>query len=121
MKGRLKKILSFFLVIGLVGGVCQIPAEKTLAATTPVKLDNLGLHGTTKIGSKTKSGDWYKMTVESKTAFCMNLGYTCHTGDQYSVIRTLRQHGEDSISICPSLQKMYIMSIRSMCRMWCRI
>lgn len=85
MKGRLKKILSFFLVIGLVGGVCQIPAEKTLAATTPVKLDNLGSHGTTKIGSKTKSGDWYKMTVESKTAFCMNLGYTCHTGDQYSV------------------------------------
>lgn len=85
MKGRLKKILSFLLVIGLVGGVCQIPAEKTLAATTPVKLDNLGSHGTTKIGSKTKSGDWYKMTVESKTAFCMNLGYTCHTGDQYSV------------------------------------
>lgn len=85
MKGRLKKILSFFLVIGLVGGVCQIPAEKTLAATTPVKLDNLGSHGTTKIGSKTKSGDWYKMTVESKTAFCMNLGYTCHTGDEYSV------------------------------------
>ena len=85
MKGRLKKILSFLLVIGLVGGVCQIPAEKTLAATTPVKLDNLGSHGTTKIGTKTKSGDWYKMTVESKTAFCMNLGYTCHTGDQYSV------------------------------------
>ena len=85
MKGRLKKILSFFLVIGLVGGVCQIPAEKTLAATTPVKLDNLGSHGRTNIGSKTKSGDWYKMTVESKTAFCMNLGYTCHTGDQYSV------------------------------------
>ena len=84
MKGRLKKILSFFLVIGLVGGVCQIPAEKTLAATTPVKLDNLGSHGTTKIGSKTKSGDWYKMTVDGKKAFCMNLGYTCHTGDQYS-------------------------------------
>ena len=82
MKGRLKKILSFFLVIGLVGGVCQIPAEKTLAATTPVKLDNLGSHGTTKIGSKTKSGDWYKMTVESKTAFCMNLGYTCHKGQK---------------------------------------
>jgi len=85
MKGRLKKILSFFLVIGLVGGMCQIPAEKSLAATLPVKLDILGTHGTTKIGSKTKSGDWYKMTVESKTAFCMNLGYTCHTGDQYSV------------------------------------
>lgn len=84
MKGRLKKILSFFLIIGLVGGVCQIPAEKTLAATTPVKLDNLGSHGTTKIGSKTKSGDWYKMTVDGKKAFCMNLGYTCHTGDQYS-------------------------------------
>lgn len=64
--GRLKKILSFLLVIGLVGGVCQIPAEKTLAATTPVKLDNLGSHGTTKIGSKTKSGDWYKMTVEKQ-------------------------------------------------------
>ena len=85
MKGRLKKILSFLLVIGLVGGMCQIPAEKSLAATLPVKLDILGTHGTTKIGSKTKSGDWYKMTVESKTAFCMNLGYTCHTGDQYSV------------------------------------
>ena len=84
MKGRLKKILSFFLIIGLVGGVCQIPAEKTLAATTPVKLDNLGSHGTTMIGGKTKSGDWYKMTVDGKKAFCMNLGYTCHTGDQYS-------------------------------------
>ena len=39
MKGRLKKILSFLLVIGLVGGMCQIPAEKSLAATLPVKLD----------------------------------------------------------------------------------
>lgn len=85
MKGRLKKILSFLLVIGLVGGMCQIPAEKSLAATLPVKLDILGTHGTTKIGSKTKSGDWYKMTVESHDAFCMNLGYTCHTGDEYSV------------------------------------
>ena len=37
MKGRLKKILSFLLVIGLVGGVCQIPAEKSLAATTACK------------------------------------------------------------------------------------
>ena len=36
-------------------------------------------------------------------------------------IRTLRQHGEDNISICPSLQKMFIMLIPSMCRMWCRI
>ena len=85
MKGRLKKILSCLLVIGLVGGMCQIPAEKSLAATLPVKLDILGTHGTTKIGSKTKSGDWYKMTVESHDAFCMNLGYTCHTGDEYSV------------------------------------
>lgn len=85
MKGRLKKILSYLLVVGLLGGMCQFPAKKTLAATLPVKLDMLGTHGTTKIGSKTKSGDWYKMTVESKTAFCLNLGYTCHTGDQYSV------------------------------------
>lgn len=85
MKGRLKKILSCLLVIGLVGGMCQVPAEKSLAATLPVKLDILGTHGTTKIGSKTKSGDWYKMTVESHDAFCMNLGYTCHTGDEYSV------------------------------------
>ena len=85
MKGRLKKILSYLLVVGLLGGMCQFPAKKTLAATLPVKLDMLGTHGTTKIGSKTKSGDWYKMTVESNDAFCMNLGYTCHTGDQYSV------------------------------------
>ena len=85
MKGRLKKILSYLLVVGLLGGMCQFPAKKTLAATLPVKLDMLGMHGTTKIGSKTKSGDWYKMTVESNDAFCMNLGYTCHTGDQYSV------------------------------------
>ena len=85
MKGRFKKILSYLLVVGLLGGMCQFHAKKTLAATLPVKLDNLGTHGTIKIGSKSKSGDWYKMTVDGKKAFCMNLGYTCHTGDQYSV------------------------------------
>lgn len=84
MKKKLSKFMSFLLVFGLVLGLCPIPAKKAEAATKSVSLDVLGSHGTTTIGSKKKSGEWYKMTVDGKKAFCMNLGYTCHSGDKYS-------------------------------------
>lgn len=84
MKKKLSRFMSLLLAVVLVLGLCQTPAKKAEAATKPVTLDVLGSHGTTEIGSKKKSGEWYKMTVDGKEAFCMNLGYTCHSGDKYS-------------------------------------
>lgn len=54
MKGKVRKILSCLLIVGLLGGMCQVPAEKVMAASKKVTLNNLGSHGTTTIGSKKK-------------------------------------------------------------------
>lgn len=57
--------------------------KKAEAASASVTLANLGAMGSLSVGSKTKSGKWWMMRVQSVPAFCLNLGYTCHTGDVY--------------------------------------
>lgn len=59
-----------------------LPAS-TKAATKNVTVDYLGYCGTVTCGSKTKSGKWWKMQVNGRTVFCMDLGNTCHNGDAY--------------------------------------
>ena len=59
-----------------------LPAS-TKAATKNVSVDYLGYCGTVTCGSKTKSGKWWKMKVNGRSVFCMDLGNTCHNGDAY--------------------------------------
>ena len=55
------------------------------ATTKTVSLSSLGRKGSISIGSKTKSGTWWKMKVGKKEAFCLDLGYTCHSGNTYAL------------------------------------
>lgn len=85
-KGKVlkKRILSFLLVATMLCGV--IPANATVAnaASASVSLSSLGRKGNVTIGSKKKSGTWWKMNLNGKEAFCIDLGYTCHSGNSYT-------------------------------------
>lgn len=83
MKKIWKRALSYVLVAALVFSVCPTTVKKAKAATSSVALANLGALGSLSVGTKTKTGKWWMMRVGGKKAFCMNLGYTCHTGDVY--------------------------------------
>lgn len=80
-----KRILSFLLAVAMLCGI--IPANATVAnaASTSVSLSSLGRKGNVSIGSKTKSGTWWKMNLGGNEAFCIDLGYTCHSGNSYAV------------------------------------
>lgn len=83
MKIARKRILSYLLVAVMLAGLCPGYVKEVKAATSSVSLANLGSLGSMTAGSKTKNGKWWMMKVGNKKAFCMNLGYTCHTGDVY--------------------------------------
>lgn len=85
MKAVKKRVISYLLIIVMLVGLFPgfVFVREAKAATSSVALDNLGEYGSIRIGSKTKSGNWWKMEIGDDTAFCMNLGYTCHTGDAY--------------------------------------
>lgn len=80
-----KRVLSFLLAVAMLCGI--IPANATVAnaASTSVSLSSLGRKGNVSIGSKTKSGTWWKMNLGGNEAFCIDLGYTCHSGNSYAV------------------------------------
>ncbi len=86
MKLTKKQIVAVLLMLALViGMVPRMGSPVTVeAASSSVTLDNLGNKGSVSIGSKTKSGSWWQMHINGKDAFCMNLGYTCHSGDSYT-------------------------------------
>lgn len=79
-KQKWKRIVSSLLILAMLIGL--LPAS-TKAATKNVTVDYLGYCGTVTCGSKTKSGKWWKMQVNGRTVFCMDLGNTCHNGDAY--------------------------------------
>ena len=83
VKNKLKSVITFVLAFALLCGM--IPANATVAnaASVSVSLSSLGRKGTVSIGSKTKSGTWWQMKLGGKKAFCINLGYTCHSGNTY--------------------------------------
>lgn len=85
MKAAKKKIIAYLLITVMMIGLCpKWTKEVTVkAATTSVSLANLGQLGSMSAGSKTKSGSWWMMKMGNRKAFCMNLGYTCHSGDVY--------------------------------------
>lgn len=84
VKKKLRRILSFVLAVVMLCGIVPTNALVASAATTAsVSLTSLGRKGTVTVGSKTKSGTWWKMKLNGKEAFCVNLGYTCHSGNNY--------------------------------------
>jgi hypothetical protein len=88
VKKKFRRILSGLLALTMLLGVIPTEGNGTVAkaaTTASVSLSSLGSKGSISIGSKTKSGTWWKMQLNGKTAFCMNLGYTCHTGNTYGV------------------------------------
>lgn len=88
-KRKFRRMLSFVLaVLMLLGGISSNVTEVSAATTASVKLSSLGRKGTVSIGSKTKSGTWWQMNLNGKKAFCIDLGYTCHSGNTYAVEET---------------------------------
>ena len=89
VKRKCKRILSFVLAVVMLCGMIPSNATVVNAATTAtVSLSSLGRKGTVTIGSKTKSGTWWQMHLNGKKAFCINLGYTCHSGNTYAAEET---------------------------------
>lgn len=89
VKRKCKRILSFVLAVVMLCGMIPSNATVVSAATTAmVSLSSLGRKGTVTIGSKTKSGTWWQMHLNGKKAFCINLGYTCHSGNTYAAEET---------------------------------
>lgn len=88
-KRKCRRILSFVLAVIMLCGI--IPTNMTVAnaaTTATVSLSSLGRKGTVTIGSKTKSGTWWQMNLNGKKAFCIDLGYTCHSGNTYAAEET---------------------------------
>ncbi len=84
IKRKFRRILSFVLAVVMLCGIIPSNVIVASAATTAsVSLSSLGRKGTVTIGSKTKSGIWWKMHLNGKQAFCIDLGYTCHSGNTY--------------------------------------
>lgn len=83
-KKSLKRYLSFLLAVIMLLGVLPINTTVASAATSTVNLSSLGKKGSVSIGSKEKSGTWWQMHLNGKEAFCVDLGYTCHSGNTYA-------------------------------------
>lgn len=89
MKIIYKRITAFIMTIVLLLGLIPFNNVKVYAATkASVTLTSLGKQGTVKIGEKTKSGTWWQMNLNGKKAFCVDLGYTCHDGNEYETVKT---------------------------------
>ena len=91
MRKRLKieKVLCFALAVAMLCGILSNNVSVASAATTAtVRVNSMGRKGTVSFGSKSKSGTWWKMTLNGKNAFCMNLGKTCHSGNTYAAEET---------------------------------
>ena len=88
-KMRITRALSFLLAVAMLCGILPTSVSVASAATTAtVRVNSMGRKGTVSIGSKKKTGTWWKMTLNGKKAFCLNLGNTCHSGNTYAAEET---------------------------------
>lgn len=86
VKKRCKQMLTGLLALSMLCGLLlQNTVNVSAATTAKTTVSSYGRLGTVDVGSKTKSGTWWKINVGSKTAFCLSLGKTCHTGNTYQV------------------------------------
>jgi len=82
-------MLTGLLALSMLCGLLPQNTVNVSAATTAkTTVSSYGRLGTVDVGSKTKSGTWWKINVGNKTAFCLSLGKTCHTGNTYQVTDT---------------------------------
>lgn len=89
VKKRCKPMLTGLLALSMLCGLLPQNTVSVSAATTAkTKVSSYGRLGNVDVGSKTKTGTWWKINVGSKTAFCLSLGKTCHTGNTYQVTDT---------------------------------
>mgnify|MGYP000190481369 FL=1 len=72
-KQKWKQIISYLMIVVML--TSALPTY-TKAASAKVSVECLGNQGTVTCGSKTKSGKWWKMKVNRKSVFCMDLGNT---------------------------------------------
>lgn len=85
LKRKIRRMMAFALaLIMLCGGIPANTMVADAATTASVTLSSLGRKGTVNIGSKSKAGTWWKMNLNGKKAFCLNLGSTCHSGNTYA-------------------------------------
>ena len=97
VKKNLKRILSFVLAVVMLCGIMPNNVSvASAAATATASLSSLGQKGNVSVGSKTKSGTWWQMHLNGKTAFCIDLGYTCHTGNTYAAEETYQWNQDTS-------------------------
>lgn len=81
--------MAYALALAMLCGVLPSNAAISSAATQKsVSLTSLGRQGSVSIGAKSKTGTWWKMNLGGKEAFCINLGYTCHSGNTYEMTET---------------------------------
>ena len=91
IKKKFTKVMSYVLAFVMLCGLVPANSITASAATQKsVSLSSLGKKGTLSLGSKSKTGTWWKMNVGSQEAFCLNLGDTCHAGNTYEVTDTLK-------------------------------
>lgn len=84
MKSRkrsyIKRFVAYAVMFAMILGICpQTQKQQAKAASTyAVSLNQLGKLGAFKAGSKGKGSNdnWWKMTVNGKPTFCLNLGLT---------------------------------------------
>lgn len=89
VKKRCKQMLTGLLALSMLCGLLPQNSVSVSAATTAkTNVSSYGRLGNVNVGSKTKTGTWWKINVGSKTAFCLSLGKTCHTGNTYQVTDT---------------------------------
>lgn len=98
-KSYIKRFVAYAVMFAMILGICpQTQKQQAKAASTyAVSLNQLGKLGAFKAGSKGKGSNdnWWKMTVNGKPTFCLNLGLTCHSGDTYEEKSsgTYKSHG----------------------------
>lgn len=89
MKKSIKRIMTFIMSMVMVISMLPFTSFTVNADTkATVTLISLGNQGSVTIGDKTKSGTWWQMNLNGKKAFCVDLGYTCHDGNEYEVDST---------------------------------
>ena len=86
---RIKRFIASFMAVLMAFSVVQITPEKVDAATTATAgVASLGEYGSIKIASKIKDSKWWRLSVGSKNAFCLDLGKACHGGNVFEAQQT---------------------------------
>ena len=82
MKQKWKRFMAAILAMAVVLTICpQLKSHTAQAAS--VGYDRVYVNGSYTIGSKTKSGSWFKWDLNDKAGFCMTLGGKCSRGATY--------------------------------------